>query len=166
MYKKPILIFATIIVIIFIIFCIYKLLNNKESNETQLNNVNNKVETITSNNGFMTYSLNNIKISDTNANLIFLDDLDGKDQDELKASVGFSYSFNKFGEHTIKVLELTNDYITISIDSGLAPTKESGGFSLIDKYDKVTIQKNTGICLNVQATDLIDGSVFFFYVNR
>ena len=56
-----------------------------------------------------------------------------------------------------------NSYITISIN-GLAPTKESGGFSLIDKYDKVTIKKNTGICLNVQATDLANGSVYFFYV--
>ena len=166
MYKKLILIFAIIIAIIFIIFGIYKLLNNKESNETPSNNVNNKVETVASNNGFSAYSLNNINISDANANLIFLDDLDGKGQDELKASVGFSYSFNKFGEHTIKVLELTNDYITISIDSRLAPSKESGGFSLVDNYDKVTIQKNTGIRLNVQVTDLIDGSVYFFYVNR
>lgn len=166
MYKKLIFIFAIIIVFIFIVFGIYKLLNNKERNETPLNSVNNKVETVTSNNGFKAYSLNNINISDANANLIFLDDLDGKGQDELNASVGFSYSFNKFGEHTIKVLELTNDYITISIDSRLAPTKENGGFSLVDKYDKVTIQKNTGICLNVQATDLINGSVYFFYVNQ
>ena len=60
---------------------------------------------------------------------------------------------------------MNDDYITISID-GLAPTKEIGGFSLIDKYDKVTIKKNTGICLNVQATDLTNGSVYFFYVNQ
>ena len=166
MYKKIILIFVIIIVIVLIILGIYNLPNNKESNKTPLNNVNNKVETVTSNNGFAAYSLNNINISDANANLIFLDDLDGKGQDELKASVGFSYSFNKHGKHTIKVLELTNDYITISLDHGLAPTKESDGFSLITKYDKVTIQKNTGICLNIQATDLIDGSIYFFYVNR
>ena len=165
MNKKLILIFAIIIAIICIIFGIYKLLNNKESNETPLNTVNQKAETVESNNGFKAFSLNNINISDNNANLIFLDNLDGKGQEELKASVGFSYSFNKYGEHTIKVLELTNDYITISI-SGLAPSKDSGGFSLVEKYDKITIQKNTGICLNVQATDLIDGSVYFFYVNQ
>lgn len=56
---------------------------------------------------------------------------------------------------------LTDDYITIYID-GLAPSKETGGFSLIDKYDKITIKKNTGVSLNVQATDLHDGAVYFF----
>ena len=89
MNKKLILIFAIIIAIICIIFGIYKLLNNKESNETPLNTVNQKAETVESNNGFKAFSLNNINISDNNANLIFLDNLDGKGQEELKASVGF-----------------------------------------------------------------------------
>ena len=43
--------------------------------------------------------------------------------------------------------------------------KKADGFSLITKYDKIKILKNTGVCLNVQATDLYDGSVYFFYVN-
>lgn len=87
----------------------------------------NTIKPDTYNSEFEIYSLNDINISNSNTNLIFLDDLDGTQQEELIVKTGDSYSFNKFGEHTIKVLELTDNFITISID-GLAPTKKSGRF--------------------------------------
>lgn len=162
MKNKAIVVILTLIFIVIIIVGINQLHNKKDSKEPISKP---KIETVPSDNGFRAYSLSNINITNPNANLIFLDDIDGKGQEELNVSVGSTYSFEKYGKNTIKVLELNDDYITISID-GLAPTKETGGFSLIDKYDKVTIKKNTGICLNVQATDLINGSVYFFYVNQ
>lgn len=161
MNKKIAIIIVTIIVIILIIFWIAKIFN---SNEKELPKVYNKLETVESDTEFAAYSLNNINISNSNANLIFLNNINGKDQEELIVNEGSTYSFNKHGTHTIEVLELTDDYITISIN-GLAPRKKTGGFSLIDNYDKITIKRNTGICLNVQATDLLDGAVYFFYVN-
>ena len=161
MNKKRVIIVITIIVILLIILGIIKIFNKNEKK----NDETNKIETVISDNGFEAYSISNIHITNSNANLIFLDDIDGKGQDELIVREGDIYTFNKYGERKIQVLELTDDYITISID-GLAPTKESGGHSLIDKYDKVTIKKNTGICLNVQATDLLNGSVYLFYVNQ
>ena len=160
--NKTIVVILILIFIAIIIIAINKLYNKKDSKESTPKPT---IETITSDNGFKTYSLNNINITNPNANLIFLDNLDGTGQNELSVSIGSTYSFEKYGDHTIKVLELNNDYITISIN-GLAPTKESGGFSLIEHYNTVTIKKNTGICLNVQATDLSNGSVYFFYVNK
>ena len=160
MKNKAIVVILTLIFIVIIIVGINQLHNKKDSKEPISKP---KIETVPSDNGFISYSLSNINITNSNANLIFLDDIDGTGQEELNVSLGSTYSFKKYGNHTIKVLELNDDYITISID-GLTPTKETGGFSLIDKYDKVTIKKNTGICLNVQATDLANGSVYFFYV--
>lgn len=160
MKNKTIVVIITLILIVIIVFGINEIFNKKGQKETTSKPA---IETITSDNGFKSYSLSNINITNSNANLIFLDDIDVTGQEELNVSLGSTYSFKKYGNHTIKVLELNDDYITISID-GLAPTKEKGGFSLIDKYDKVTIKKNTGICLNVQATDLANGSVYFFYV--
>ena len=162
MKNKTIVIILALIFITMIIFGINKLFNKKEQKE---NTSKPTIETITSDNDFKVYSLSNINITNPNANLIFLDNINGTGQKELSVSIGSTYSFEKYGDHTIKVLELNDDYITISIN-GLAPIKETGGFSLIDKYDKVTIKKNTGICLNVQATDLKNGSVYFFYVNK
>lgn len=162
MKNKTIVGILTLIFIVIIFLGIKQLYNKKDSKEPISKP---KIKTVLSDNGFRTYSLSNINISNPNANLIFIDDIDGTGQEELNVNLGSTFSFEKEGEHTIKVLELNDDYITISI-KGLAPTKESGGFSLNDKYDKVTIKKNTGICLNVQATDLINGSVYFFYVNQ
>ena len=162
MKNKTIVVILTLIFIVIMIFGIKQLYNKDDSKEPISKPT---IETITSDNGFKAYSISNINVTNPNANLIFLDNIDGAGQEELNVSLGSTYSFEKYGKNTIKVLELNDDYITISID-GLAPTKETGGFSLIDKYDKVTIKKNTGICLNVQATDLINGSVYFFYVNQ
>ena len=152
MNKKIIISFVIIIIIILLFLGMYKVITNKPNNDGNLDSE------------FETYSLTtDIKTLNPESNLLFLDDLDGSGQVELKAKNGFKYSFNKAGVHTIEVLELTDDYITLGIE-GLAPTKKSGGFSLTEKYDKVTIEKNTGICLNVQATDLYDGAVYFFYI--
>lgn len=161
MNKKYIIIPIIIIVIILIIVGMIKIFNSDKEIEEKIT----KVETVESDNEFKAYSLNNVNISNPSANLIFLDDVDGTGQDELNVKIGDVYSFNKYGEHSIEVLELTDEYMTISIN-GLAPTKKTGGFSLIDHYDEVTIKRNTGICLNVQATDLPDGSVYFFFVNQ
>ena len=162
MKNKTIIAILILIFVAIIIFGINKLFNKDKQKEITSEPT---IETITSDNGFKAYSLSNITITNPNANLIFLDDIDGTGQEELNVSLGSTYTFKKYGDHTIKVLELNDDFITISI-KGLAPTKESGGFSLTDKYDKVTIKKNTGICLNVKATDLANGSVYFFYVNQ
>lgn len=148
MNKKIIFILAIIFIITFILFWKFKMPTNDGKFNTE----------------FKVYELPNIKMLSPESNLIFLDDIDGTGKVELKVKEGFEYSFNKAGEHTIKVLELTYDYIMISVE-GLAPTKNTGGFSLIEKYDKIKIEKNTGVCLNIQATDLYDGSVYFFYVN-
>ena len=34
------------------------------------------------------------------------------------------------------------------------------------KYKNVTIKKNTGLQLNIQATDLYKGYIYFFYVSN
>lgn len=163
MKSKTIVVIITLIFIVITILGINKIFNKEEQKEPISKP---KIETIPSDNGFKAYSLNNINITNPNANLIFLDNIDGTGQKELSVSIDSTYSFEKHGEnYTIKVLKLNDDYITISIE-GLAPTKETGGFSLIEHYNTVTIKKNTGICLNVQATDLYDGSVYFFYINQ
>ena len=149
MNKKYFVIIGIIIVVIIIIVFTYQILNKEE-----------KIEL---NDEFKYYSINDINITSSNCNFIFLDELDGLGKEELKVKVGDVYSFNKYGKHTIKVLKLTDDYITLSI-KGLAPSKLAGGFSLFQDYEEVTINKGSGICLNVQATDLIDGSVYFFFV--
>ena len=161
MKNKTIIIILALVFVAIIILGINKLFNKEKQKEPTSKPT---IET-TGNNGFKAYPLSDITITNPNANLIFLDDIDGTGQEELNVSLGSTYSFKKYGDHTIKVLELNDDFITISI-KGLAPTKESGGFSLTDKYDKVTIKKNTGICLNVKATDLTNGAVYFFYVNQ
>lgn len=146
---------AIIFIFVFGIFYSIRIFNsNNKLNKTNLFN----------NEEFEIYSLNNITINDSNANLIFLDDLNSLEQKELSVKVGDAYTFNKYGDHTIKVLELTNEFIIISIE-GLAPTKKTGGFSLNEEYNKVKILKNTGICLNVQGTDFYDGDVYLFYIN-
>ena len=148
MNKKYFIIISSIIVVTLIIIATSKILNKNE--EIELNNE------------FKYYSINDIDITSSNCNLIFLDELDGTGKEELKVKVGDVYSFNKYSEHTITVLKITNDYIKISI-KGLAPSKLNGGFSLNQEYENVIIKKGTGICLNIQATDLIDGSVYFFF---
>lgn len=112
MINKYFIIVATVVIIIVVGFIF---IFNKDKEQDIYNNE------------FEIYSLKDINISNSNANLIFLDELDGTPQEELIVKTGDSYSFNKFGEHTIKVLKLTDDFITISID-GLAPTKKNGRF--------------------------------------
>lgn len=173
MNKKSILIFSAIILICLTIFSVYKILNIGEvpdpTEKTENEVKRPTVKTEKSDNGFTAYSLSNIDITDPSANLIFLKNFDGTDKEELHVNVGSLYYFKNISNESkkIEVLELTDDYMTISIPKGFAPTKESGGFSLVDDYDKITIRKNTGICLNYQITDILYGnSHYFFYVNQ
>ena len=170
--KKNLLLVIIVLIVIGLVVAIFILVPKNENENTEINenvvstnSTTIQLETIQSDTGFKTFTANSINITNPNANFIFLNDLNGTSQDELTVTEGYIYSFKKFGEHKIEILELTDDYMTISI-KGLAPTKETGGFSLIGDYDKVTIEKNTGICLNVQATDIPNGSVYLFYVNK
>lgn len=121
-----------------------------------------KVESI-EDNEFRVYSLDKSKIKDTKANLIFMKDIDGSGQEERVVKKGDKYSFKIHGnDYEVEILKITDEYMTISIE-GLAPTKQNGSFSLIKDYDKITIKRNTGVSLNAQATDLIDGEVYIYY---
>ena len=163
MNKKLVVILLLVIIFIALVgFIIFKMVSTPEKKSTP----EKQIETVDSDNGFIAYSLSNITVSDPKANLIFIDELGEEGQQEFKTNLGYLYNFNKYGEHTIKVLELTEDYITLSLSKGLAPTKDVGGFSMTESYDKVTIKKNTGICLNVQKEDLKDGYIHIFYVNK
>lgn len=114
-------------------------------------------------NDFRVYSLDKSKIKDTKANLIFMKDIDGSGQEERIVKKGDKYSFKIHGnDYEVEILKITDEYMTISIE-GLAPTKQNGSFSLIKDYDKITIKRNTGVSLNAQATDLIDGEVYIYY---
>ena len=125
--------------------------------------IKNKNDENLENNEFKVYSLDKSKIKDAKTNFIFMEDIDGSGQKEKRVEKGDKYSFKIFGtEYTIEILKITNQYMTISI-KGLAPTKRDGTFSLIKDYDKITIKRNTGVELNAQATDLIDGEVLIFY---
>ncbi len=153
--KNVIIIIVIIIVVALAILGVIKLFSSKTKD---------------SESDIKVYPLSDINISDSSANLIFAKNIDSTNQqEELHVSEGFEYIFNSAGsQHSVKVVELTDDYITLSLNSkeGLAPTMNSGGFGLIDRYDELTIKKNTGIHLNVQVTDNFDGGVYFFYVSH
>ena len=113
---------------------------------------------------FKIYSIDKIQLKDSSANLILLDSLNGGEQTELHLKENDTYTISE-DLKPIKVLKLTNDYITISIAGlGLAPTKQDGTISLLDSYKEITINKNTGVHLNVQATDTSEGFYVFYNV--
>ena len=94
MKNISIVVILTLIFIVIIIFLIMQLNNKKDLKKPISNPI---LETIPSDNGFKTYSLKNINMANPNANLIFLDNIDGTGKEELNVSLGSTYSFEKYG---------------------------------------------------------------------
>ena len=125
----------------------------------------NTTKKIGSKNGFLIYSTDYVEYNEKKNNVVIWYGKDGTVKTEHKVKKGSKKNINKFGFHDVKVEDITDNSITISME-GLAPTKKNGTFDMLKKYTSVTINKNTGIRLNVQATDLYDGYVYFFYVKK
>lgn len=125
----------------------------------------NSLSKLGSDDNYMLFKINNIKKKKKDANILVRYDDEGKIVDEFKIKQKDTVNAFKMGNHKIKIVKITNDYVTISLDD-LAPTKKDGTFSLTKKYKNVVIKKNTGLQLNIQATDLYKGYIYFFYVSN
>ena len=150
--KVLFLVILSVIVIgigLVLIFC-----NTKES-----------VEKIDSNSKYLEYELKHMKKTKETNNVVIWYEETGTIREEYKVKEGSTLKINKFGTHNIKIKKVTKDKITISLE-GLAPSKKDGTFSLTDKYENVVIDKEKVLQLNVQATDLYQGYIYFFYVPK
>lgn len=121
------------------------------------------VEKVSSNNKYTLYELKNMKKEKKKNNVVIWFEETGKIREEYNVKKGTVISISKFGVHNIKITNINNKSFTISVDD-LAPTKKDGSFSLTAKYNSIVIKKNTGLQLNVQATDLYQGYIYLFYV--
>lgn len=123
-----------------------------------------KVQKLSVDDKYLLYELKNMKDKKKkDNNVVIWYEETGTIREEHKVKEGSTLKINKFGTHNIKITKVTKDKITISLE-GLAPSKKDGTFSLTDKYENVVINKEQGLQLNVQATDLYQGYIYFFYV--
>lgn len=128
-----------------------------------LYNGDERVEKVSSNNKYTLYELKNMKKKQEKNNVIIWFEETGKIREEYNVKKGINIRINKFGVHNIKITNINNNNLIISVDD-LAPTKKDGSFSLTAKYNNIVIKKNTGLQLNVQAIDLYEGYIYLFYV--
>ena len=156
MKKKKLLYCIIIFSLLIIVLGIILLIHYSKMNTTKQ---------IGDKNGFQIFSTDYVKVDNKNTNIVIWYGKKGDIKTEHSVKKDSVVTINKFGFHDVKVKKITDNNITISM-SGLAPTKKNGTFSMTDKYDNITIDKNTGIKLNIQATDLYEGFVYLFYIKK
>ena len=156
MKKKKISIILIIISIIIIIIGIICLIHNSKLDTTK------KIGT---ENGFQVFSTDYVRVNKKKTNIVIWYGKDGKVKTEHIVKKGTKLRINQFGFHYVTIEDITKDKVTISMEE-LAPTKKNGTFNMTKKYNNVVVKKNTGIQLNVQATDLYQGYVYFFYITK
>ena len=152
MKNKKIIVLVIFSILIIVSGILLTFLNGKES-----------IKKLGSKNNYLVYKLENAKKEKKSNNIIVWYNDDGTIKEEFKGKNGTTLKINKFGLHNVTIKKISNDSITISLD-GLAPTKKNGTFSLTDKYEDIIVNKNEGLKLNVQATDLYKGYIYFFYM--
>ena len=162
MNNKKLFIVVIVAVIVMIISGVTLMLLQGKSKNTK-----SKYIMLDANDGFATYSLENIKVNDEYANLVISYDIEKKEQYEKTVKKGDIVTVQLLGNDcNLKVKEITSKYILLSIDGlGIAPVKENFSIDLRKNYTEVKVLRNSGVKLSKQATDIIsDGDVYLFYV--
>ena len=156
MKKKKLLIGIIIASLIIIVVGIVLLVHNSKINTT---------EKIGTKNGFQIFSTDYVKLDKKKTNIVVWYGKDGLVKTEHTVKKGTKLRINQFGFHYVTINNIDNEKVVISMD-GLAPTKKDNSFDMTKKYKNITIDKNTGLQLNVQQKDLYEGYVYFFYIKK